>query len=85
MIEPEIAFAGLEEIIYLSEKMIKNIVQHVLTHNLSELRYFEQYQSIQLISKLKNIVNDDFPKITYTEAIKILKKSPMNFIHKDIY
>ncbi|MCM2281229.1 MAG: asparagine--tRNA ligase [Bdellovibrionaceae bacterium] len=82
MIEPEIAFADLSANMDLSEEMIKYIVQYVMDQCPEEIEFFNQYIEKGLIDRLKNLVHSQFARVTYTEAIEILKKSGKNFEFK---
>jgi len=87
MVEPEMAFADLEEITNLTERLIKYVISYVLDNNNSELKYLENYDaknSKEIISKLKKITGERFKKIAYSEAIKILEKNKENFAFNDI-
>ena len=93
MVEAEIAFTNLEEIINLTERLIKYIINYVLDNNSPELEYLENYDEKnkkEIINKLKKIAGKEFKKIDYGESIKILKNavsSPKNqkiFVFNDI-
>ena len=79
MIEPEIAFAGLEDIMVLAEDMIKYVITYVREHAPEEMEFFNSFVDKGLLARLDNIVNSDFAKITYTEAVDILKKADKKF------
>lgn len=79
MIEPEIAFADLNVDMDLGEDMIKSIIQYVMDECPEEMEFFNQYIEKGLVDKLKNVLNNEFARITYTEAIEILKKSGKKF------
>lgn len=85
MLEPEISFANLNDILELSEKLIKYIINYAITNNYRELEYFEKYGKKEIISKIKKITNESFQKIDYTEAVKILEKNKDKFICNKIY
>jgi asparaginyl-tRNA synthetase len=74
MIEAEAAFFNLEEIIKMTEKLIKHVINGVLKSNKSELEYFEKYNNKEIITELKDIAKKKFPIIKYTKCIKILKE-----------
>lgn len=78
-IEPEVAFAELDDIIKIAADMIKYIVRYVLEHCDEELSFFELRFEKGLKEKLLNVVNSDFVRVDYTEAIKILKESKKEF------
>ncbi len=77
MIEPEIAFADLEDDMELATKMIKYVISYVLEACPDDMRFFNSFYDKGLIERLENLVNADFGKVTYTEAIEILEQ------HKD--
>ena len=79
MIEPEVAFADLEDDMELAENMIKYIINYVLENAPEEMEFFNSFVDKGLIKKLTNIVNADFGRVTYTEAVKILKESGKEF------
>ncbi len=79
MIEPEIAFAGLEENMDLAEAMLKSIVRYVLENAPEEVRFLNSFVDKSLLERLENVIRSDFARITYTEAVEILKKSGQKF------
>ncbi|GAW79491.1 asparagine--tRNA ligase [Plasmodium gonderi] len=74
MIEPEIAFSDLYDNMELAESYIKYCIQYVLNNNFDDIYYFEENVENGLINRLKNILNENFAKITYTNVIEILLK-----------
>lgn len=74
MIEPEIAFADLIDCMDLAEDMLKYIINYVLEHAPEEMEFFNSFVDKGLLDRLNNIVESDFARITYTEAVDILKK-----------
>jgi len=91
MIEPEMAFSDLEDDMNLAEEFIKYIIKYALENNREDLDFLaarlvdEEKQKPQnersemgLIQKLELVINNDFERLTYTEAIEILKNSPAN-------
>lgn len=74
MIEPEICFADLQDDMDLAEDMIKYIISYVLENAPEEMEFFNQFVDTGLFDRLHNVVNSDFGRITYTEAIKELEK-----------
>lgn len=82
MIEPEIAFADLSDCMDLAEDMLKFIINYVLENAPEEINFFNQFIENGLIDKLNNVVNNEFARITYTEAIEILEKNNDNFEFK---
>ncbi|MFP4478236.1 MAG: asparagine--tRNA ligase, partial [Candidatus Izemoplasmatales bacterium] len=72
MIEPEIAFADLEDDMKLAEEMVKYIIEDLFKQCPSELAFFNKFVEKGLIEKLKKVLNSDFKRITHKEAIDIL-------------
>ncbi len=79
MVEPEIAFADLEDNMELAEAMIKYIINYLLENAKEEMEFFNNFVDKGLLERLDNIVKSDFVRITYTEACELLKKSKMPF------
>lgn len=79
MIEPEIAFAELKDVIKLSEDMVKYIIKFVLENAPDEMNFFNNFIDTGLLERLNSVVNSEFKIMTYTEAIDILKNSKENF------
>jgi asparaginyl-tRNA synthetase len=91
MIEPEMAFYDLEDNMNLAEEFIRHIIKYALTHNREDLDFLSQRleeeekqkpqhdrSEMGLIEKLEFVVNNDFERVTYTEAIEILRESNHN-------
>ena len=74
MIEPEIAFADLDDLLRLEEDMLKYIISYVLEHAPEEMAFFNQFVDKGLLDRLNNILNNDFGRITYTDAVALLEK-----------
>ncbi len=79
MIEPEVAFADINDNMELAEDMIKYIINYCLEKAPKEMAFFSEFIDKGLIERLENIVNNEFQKITYTEAIDILLDSGEDF------
>jgi asparaginyl-tRNA synthetase len=79
MIEPEVAFADLEDNMELAERMIKYIISYVLENAKDEMKFFNEFIDKGLLDRLDNIVNSEFERITYTEAVELLKRSDREF------
>lgn len=79
MIEPEIAFADINDNMDLAEDMIKYVISYVLENAAEEMEFFTNFVDKDLMPRLKNIIESDFERITYTEAIDILKNSGHSF------
>ena len=91
MIEPEMAFYDLEDNMNLAEEFIKYIIKHIIDNNKEDLEFLAQRlaeeekqlpqdkrSEMGLIGKLEFVLNNNFERITYTEAIEILRESPYN-------
>ncbi len=79
MIEPEIAFADLDDNMQLAWDMIQFIVNHVLEKCSQEIEFFNSFVDKTLKERLIALVNSEYEKVTYTEAVEILKKSGADF------
>lgn len=79
MIEPEIAFADLTDNMDLAEEMVKYIINYVLENAPEEMAFFNSFIDKGLLERLDNIVNSDFGRVTYTEAVDLLLKSGKDF------
>ena len=79
MIEPEIAFSDLEDDMELAEAMTKYVINYVLENCPAELEFFNKFVDNTLLDRLHNVVGNDFARITYTEAIKLLSESGKQF------
>ena len=82
MIEPEIAFADLNECMEIAENMMKFIIRYVLETCPADMEFFNQFYDKELLSRLENFVNSDFGVVTYTDAVKILEENNDNFDYK---
>ncbi len=79
MVEPEMAFCDLEGNMEVAEDMIKYVIKYVLENCPEEMEFFNKFVDKGLLDRLDNIVNSDFARITYTEAVDILQKSGEDF------
>ena len=79
MVEPEIVFADLEDLMELAEDMIKFVINYVLENCPEEMAFFNSFIDKGLFERLDKIVSSDFVRITYTEAVDILLKSGHKF------
>lgn len=79
MIEPEMAFADLEDNMEVAEEMLKYIIQYVLDNAPEEMEFFNSFVDKGLLDRLHNILNSDFGRVTYTEAVDLLIKSGKKF------
>ena len=82
MIEPEIAFAYLEDDMMLAESMLKYVINYVLENAPEEMAFFNNFVDKGLLDRLRNVVENDFARVTYTEAIDILSKHNDKFDYK---
>ena len=79
MIEPEVAFADLNDNMELAEDMIKYVINYVLENAPEEMEFFNSFIDKGLLERLNVIVNNDFARITYTEAVDLLIKADKEF------
>lgn len=82
MIEPEIAFADLNDDMELARDMIKYVIKYVLETCPQDMEFFNTFFDKGLIQRLTDLINAEFGHVTYTEAIEILKKNNDNFEYK---
>lgn len=79
MIEPEMAFADLNEDMKLAEDMLKYLINYLLEQAPEEMEFFNNFVDNGLLDRLKLVAGSDFGHVTYTEAIEILKKENSRF------
>lgn len=79
MIEPEIAFADLNDNMEIAEEMLKYVISYVIENAPEEMEFFNSFVDKGLLDRLNNVVTSDFGRVTYTEAIDILQKSGQEF------
>lgn len=79
MIEPEIAFADLNDNMQLAEDMLKFVIKYVLDNAPAEMEFFNKFIDKGLLERLNGILNSEFAHVTYTEAIELLEKSGKKF------
>ncbi|MCI9614840.1 MAG: asparagine--tRNA ligase [Dorea sp.] len=82
MIEPEIAFADLDDDMMLAEAMLKYVINYVLEEAPEEMAFFNSFVDKGLLERLHNVVSSDFARVTYTEAVEILEKNNDKFEYK---
>ena len=82
MIEPEMAFADLNDNMEIAESMLKYIINYVLENAPEEMNFFNRFVDKGLIERLKHVAGSDFARVTYTEAIEILEKHNDEFEYK---
>lgn len=79
MMEPEIAFADLEDDMNLAEDMLKYIIRYLIETCPAELEFFNKFIDKTLMSRLENIINNSFARVTYAEAVRLLEESGRKF------
>lgn len=79
MIEPEIAFADLKDVMALAEDMMKHILSEILNNCSDEIDFLNDHVYDGLRNRLESVVNSDFARVTYTEAIDILQSADVEF------
>ena len=82
MIEPEISFADLKDDMDLAEDMLKFVIKYVLENCPEEMEFFNNFIDKTVLERLNNVVNSDFGRISYTDAIKELEKHNDEFEYK---
>ena len=82
MMEPEICFADLADVMQLEEDMLKYVVQYLLDHASEELAFFNNFVDKSLLTRLQNIVSKTFVRCSYTKAIELLQQSGQTFEYK---
>ena len=82
MIEPEMAFADLDDNMMLAEAMLKYVINYVLENAPEEISFFNSFVDKGLLDRLKNVVSSEFARVTYTEAVEILEKNNDKFEYK---
>ena len=75
MIEPEMAFMHLDDLMNVEEEMLKSVIKTVLDRCIDELTFLDNFVQKGLIEKLKKVVDNDFVRITHHDAIKLLLES----------
>ncbi|NCC16182.1 MAG: asparagine--tRNA ligase [Clostridia bacterium] len=79
MIEPEMAFADLEDNMELAEDMLKYIIRYVMEQAPEEMEFFNSFVDTTLLERLQNILENEFGRVTYTDAVDLLIKSGQVF------
>ena len=82
MIEPEMAFADLEDNMDVAEEMVKYIINYVLENAKEEMQFFDKFIENGLLDRLDNIVNNKFERLPYTKAIELLLPHQEEFKYK---
>ena len=81
MIEPEMAFAGLEDIMELGEGLTRHVVDHCLRHCENDLKLFDAFVDKGLLDRLRGMLRQPFARCSYAEAINILQDSGREFTY----
>ena len=79
MIEPEMAFADLNDYMDTAEAMVKYIINTVLERCPQEMEFFNSFVDKGLLARLNNVVSNEFGRVSYTEAVELLQKSGKKF------
>ena len=82
MIEPECAFADLQDDMELAEAMLKYVIRYVLENAPEEMNFFNSFVDKGLLDRLNHVLNSEFAHVTYTEAVEILEKNNDKFDYK---
>ena len=82
MIEPEMAFADLNDNMAVAEGMLKYVIRYVLENAPAEMNFFNQFVDKGLLDRLNHVLNSEFGHVTYTEAIKLLEEHNDKFDYK---
>ena len=80
-VEPEIAFAELDDVIEIAEDMLKHVIRTLLDKCPDEIAFFDAHFEKGLRARLEELISHDFGRVTYTEAIELLKNSGENFVY----
>lgn len=81
MIEPEMAFADLEDDMRLAEEMVKYLFEYVLTKAPEEMEFFNAFVDQGLLERLRGILGAEFARVSYTEAIRLLERAKVEFAY----
>ncbi len=79
MIEPEIAFADLNDNMRLAEDMLKYVIRYVLEHAPQEMEFFNRFIDTSLLQRLQLVLDSSFERVTYTRAIELLRQADVKF------
>ena len=82
MIEPEMAFADLEDNMEVAEAMLKYVINYVLENAPEEMNFFNSFIDKELLDRLHHVANSEFGRVTYTEAVKLLEEHNDEFDYK---
>lgn len=79
-VEPEACFVDIDEIIDIAEDFIKYVIRDAMTNCADELAFFDKFTEPGLLDKLKHVVESEFVKVDYSEAIRVLSNNNKNFV-----
>ena len=82
MIEPELAYADLDDVIQCEEDMLKYMIQYVLDNAPEEMAFLNQFVDKGLLDRLHHVLNSEFARVTYTDAVNELMKHNDEFEYK---
>lgn len=80
-IEPEVAFAELDDVIEIAENMLKFVIRELLDTCPDDMKFFDAHFEKGLVARLEELISHDFGRVTYTEAIRLLQESGENFVY----
>ncbi len=80
-IEPEVAFAELDDVIEIAEDMLKTVIRELLDTCPDDMKFFDAHFEKGLVARLEELISHDFGRVTYTEAIRLLQESGENFVY----
>jgi len=80
MMEPEMCFCNLEELMNNEEQMVKYVIRYVMNECADEMQFLNKFVDTGLLARLQNILDNDFVRLDYTEAVKILEQSKQKFV-----
>ena len=80
-IEPEVAFAELDDVIEIAESMLKFVIRELLDTCPDDMKFFDAHFEKGLVARLEELISNDFGRVTYTEAIRLLQESGENFVY----
>ena len=85
MVEPEMAFADLGDIMDLGEELVQSVVDGLLTSSAEDLRLFDRFVEPGLLDRLKKLTASPFARVSYGEAVEILERSGREFLFPVTY
>ena len=80
-IEPEVAFSELDDVIEIAEDMLKFVIRELLDTCPDDMKFFDAHFEKGLVARLEELISNDFGRVTYTEAIRLLQESGENFVY----